>query len=160
MEHIDEDAAENACGEGTNENGYLAGVPHELTHFLWILAEGKGIDENGHGETDTTEASHSEEHLPCRVGRHGAHFALDGDETGKGDANGLSKEQSEEHTHAHASEFRTVLEDVEVGELGDLYASVGQGEDGHDEVVDIRIEGVLESVTHTDGSFRHNAEAS
>ena len=160
MEKVDEHAAEDTCTQRTEQHGDFACVAKEFTNLRAVLAKRQRIDEDGHREADTAEACHSEEHLPCGVAGHDTHLGFNSDERCDGDANGFAEQQAEEHTHTHASKFRAVLEDVEVGEVGYLHTGIGECEDRHDEVVDIRVERMLQAVTHADAAFRHYAETS
>lgn len=58
MNEVDEDAAENAGAEGAEENGHFPHVTKAGHHVGGAVAEGQGIHEYGHRETDSTEAGH------------------------------------------------------------------------------------------------------
>ena len=62
-----------------------------MCHFWIQFAERQGIDEDTHGEADTTQACHCKEHLPCGIGWHFSHLRLDGNEGCQGDADRFSE---------------------------------------------------------------------
>ena len=89
MHHLYEEAAEDACGERAEEDGYLATCAKVLDEVR-VVAEREGVDEDAHGEADTAEAGYGEEHGPGGTFRHFAYLTLDGDEAGEGDADGFA----------------------------------------------------------------------
>ena len=160
VEEHDEQGAEDAGGEGAEQDGYLAGGSEHVGGFGGEFAEGEGVDEDGHGEADAAEAGYGEEHFPGGSFGHGANFALDGDEGGEGDADGFSEEESEEDAHAdesYAFEWEG-LENVEEADIRNNYTCIRKCKDWHDAEVDPRIEFVLKTITHSDGVIANVAE--
>ena len=148
MEQRDEDGAEDACGKGAEQDGYLAGGAENVCGLRSEFAKGEGIDENCHCETDTSQAGDSEKHFPRCPFWHGSHFAHDGNETGKCDADRFAEQESEEDAHADKActfDAWQCLENVEETDVGNDNSSVGKCENRHDEEVDPRIEGMFET---------------
>ena len=89
MYYLDEEAAKNTSGEGAEEDGYLT-TGTEVLHKVRVGTEGECVNKDAHGEADAAEAGYGEEHFPGGSFGHGANLALDGDEGGEGDADGLT----------------------------------------------------------------------